>query len=454
MALTSLIWVALYVGGLAFAFITPIFGLFAYTFEYYLRPSLNWWGRPLPDFRWSLIAAMVLGLTFLIRRSSLPELKSTTNLALPWLALMAANSLLVNMWAVDPELSWLWSTQFLKHAAVYCLIIGVVRTRWSFDWLISLNIAGILWWGLIALGERRESARLETVGSGDSLGSNLLAAHVLTILPLLVVSALSERHATRRGLALVALPLVVNLMILANSRGAILGVIVTTGLAFLLAGRRQRIPLTIGAVTLAFAFYFLADTQFVRRQQTTTRAADPGAEGRIESWWGALKLVKDYPLGAGGKGFHVLSPVYIPEIVEAHGGSGRSVHNTVLQVTAEWGLQGLFFATGFILSTFYMLRSVRRRAAPRDWFSYRSLGIGLGLIGSLMAGLFTDRYYGESNYWLCALAFALTRIQATELAGIKNELFPAAQPVVPVSIASPRDWRLSPVVGRLRRSSR
>lgn len=90
---------------------------------------------------------------------------------------------------------------------------------------------------------------------------------------------------------------------------------------------------------------------------------------------------------------------------------GRSAHNTYLQLTAEWGVQGLALFTGFLWITFRYLHRVRRQSQGPDWFYYRSLAIELGLIGTLVAGIFSVRFYGESVYWLAGLAFALHRME-------------------------------------------
>ena len=35
---------------------------------------MHWWGEPLPDLRWNFTIAAVLTFTFLLRRSSLPDI--------------------------------------------------------------------------------------------------------------------------------------------------------------------------------------------------------------------------------------------------------------------------------------------------------------------------------------------------------------------------------------------
>jgi hypothetical protein len=78
-------------------------------------------------------------------------------------------------------------------------------------------------------------------------------------------------------------------------------------------------------------------------------------------------------------------------------------------------LQGTFLYFGFMFATLRMLHRIRKRAPDNLWYYYRSLTIELALIGTMTAAFFSNRLLGESIYWMCALAFALYRMQSTEL---------------------------------------
>jgi hypothetical protein len=84
-------------------------------------------------------------------------------------------------------------------------------------------------------------------------------------------------------------------------------------------------------------------------------------------------------------------------------------------VATEWGIQGFLLFLGFLWANMRLLRHVRLRAQSPDWFYYRALGVELAMVGQIIAGVFTDRLYGESVYWMCALGFALYRMQQAEL---------------------------------------
>ena len=72
---------------------------------------------------------------------------------------------------------------------------------------------------------------------------------------------------------------------------------------------------------------------------------------------------------------------------------------------------------------------------------YRSLTVQVALVGTMTAAFFSNRLYGESIYWMCALAYSLHRIQSTELEKIDpswstTEPVPAVAAVMPPSMVA------------------
>jgi hypothetical protein len=304
-------------------------------------------------------------------------------------------------------------------------LVGTVRTELAFDTVAITHIAGAGWWGWQAYDRpKRAAGRLQNVGSGDTLGDNGTAAHLLTVLPFIAVYALLHKDLRVRGFAMFVAPLVLNTIILCNSRGATLGLIVAGVLTFVLARSGHRMRAVAMACVVAVSLFALADPQFLRRQQQTSYD-DGSAQGRIEAWRGSVQLVKDHPFGAGGEGFYELSPQYASALVEQLG-EKRDPHNTFVLVASEWGILGICLFIGYIVSVFRLLGEVRRTALDSMWY-YRSVAIQLAMVGLLVAGCFTDRLYSEAPYWMGAFAVALHRIHRHELAKSKA---PAEAPAV------------------------
>jgi len=420
MSLTALVWAAMYTVALFGALANPMFGLFGYLLEYFERPSLYWWGKELPDLRWNFTMGAVATAAYLLRRTSLPRFPREATITLGLMVLQAINTTIVTMWAVNPTLSWRWSVAYWKLVVTFMLFSGIVRTPMSLNLVILFQMIGAGYWGWDAMDSKRTRGRLEGVGSGDTLNSNTLAAHLLTIIPLIVIFAATKRPKWMRGVAIVALPFVINLLILCNSRGATLGLACSGLAALFLVRKGLRSRVMLAGAAAAVAVLLLADQQFISRQETISSPEDRSAQTRLDLWRGALRLVADYPLGAGGRGFHILSPRYVPQLEESNDGEGRSSHNTYIQISAEWGVQGLALFVAMVGYTFYLLQRVRRERMANDTVYFSSLGIQLGLIGTLVSAFFSNRFYGESIYWMCGLATALYAMGPT--AGEEPEL--------------------------------
>lgn len=414
MSKMAMAWVVLYVCGLIATFVNPVYGTFTYLFEYYFRPAERWWGADLPVLRYNFIISTALALSYLLLRNSMPKGGPLKMPTAKWLVGLALVMFLVTPFAVSPEASWATTLDYLKFLAFHGLIIGTLRVEWMFDGFIAIHMFGAGWWGWDAYNNpRRAAGRLVRAGSSDTRNDNFAAAHLLTVIPFIVVYLLKHPDKRLRALALVALPFVVNMFILCNSRGATLALVVATSFALLVARKGHRIRMVGVGAALAVVVFFLADPEFIARQQTTT--AEGAGAGRIEIWRLGLGVVRDHPLGAGGRAFEILSPRYLPPEILAEDAEARASHNTFLLVASEWGIPGLVLFCGYYVSSFRLLREVRKRAQAGDIWYYRSVAIQCGMIGLLVSGTFSNRLYAEAPYWMGALAVALHRLQTQHL---------------------------------------
>jgi putative inorganic carbon (hco3(-)) transporter len=409
-----LLWLMIYFGGLALTLIHPIYPLVSYLVFYYAPPHVNWWGRFLPDLRFSLLASVCIVIGLVLKSGSLERLKSVKNPALPWLLLFGVNVTIVTLWAVNRFRSWMWTVAILKLIVLYVIIPAAVRTPAQFDLFAAAHIGGATYWGYKGWDDpERKAGRLRDVGGPDTQNENQAAAHLLTVIPFVAVYVFSVKRRWLQGLIAVCGAFIVNVFILCNSRGATLGLLAMGAAAIILVGKGRRVKLLGVAAAGMVALLALADHRYLERQQTTVEHQDGSSQGRLEAWQAGVKFIRDYPFGAGGRAFHILSPKYIPDIVEDHGGEERSVHNTFLQLGAEWGIQGIILWTGFLVASVYLSWRARQRATAQPWYYYRLLATELALIGTIVAGVFGQRLYGESVYWMCALMVSLSRMHAT-----------------------------------------
>jgi O-antigen ligase len=294
----------------------------------------------------------------------------------------------------------------------------------------TTHIVGATYWGYKAWDDpKRKAGRLKDVGGPDTQNENQAAAHLLTVIPFVAAYTLSVKRRWLQMLILGCGAFIVNCFILCNSRGATLALMGMVCAAIILVGKGRRVKLIGLALAGLVGLYSLSDSTFIERQQTTLKAKDGSAQSRFEFWAAGVAVIKDYPLGGGGRAFHILSPKYVPELVARAEGE-RSVHNTFLALGTEWGIQGMILWFGFIGSTFIILWKSRLRARDQPWYYYRFLAIELSLIGTMIYGMFGTRLYGEGVYWMCALAVSLQRMHA-------SGYVPGAPDVPPSAVETP-----------------
>lgn len=400
----------------------PVYGVYIYFLDYYSHPPLRWWGKNLPDPRWSLIASLVLMIAYNVRRKALTyDLKVFDFPQTKWFAIFVIYAWIITLspLAVWKDFSWEMAITLTKYYVFYCLLIKTASDPKHFRIVLMLQLFGLMEWGWSAFeNPRREAGRLMGIGGADTLNDNFTAAHLVALLPLLAVGLFAGKRWEKIACVIMS-PFLLNLFILCNSRGSLLGLVTMSGLALWITRGVVRWKI-IGAMALGgILFLQLVDPVFFERQGTTVEYEDDGsAMERVDAWDGALYLLQDHPLGAGGGAFKALSPIYIIEIVRNHDGQKRGVHNTLFQLTSDWGIPGLILYTGFLWAIFRELAHIRRRAPDTPGgqrIVLESVALTLGLSGTLVAGLFSDRLYGEVIYWLAAFTALLRHTHTLEL---------------------------------------
>ncbi len=421
--LRKIFFVTVYGSSLILAFVHPIYGLVGYIFEWYNHPPLFWWGRQFPDLRYSLIIALVTLIAYVFRQDRLKKIKTEHFTVIYWLvALLILQFLVTQLTAVDYDHSMEQFIEFFKFTILYFLIAKIPRIPRHYKLIIWVFLLGAFDFGRIATQDgSNRNVVVEAPNAGDE---NAIAAHVLTAIPFLIFYFFNGKR-WEKILAIISLPFIVNLIILANSRGAMVGLLAVVVVGFFLAKAKQRFQFIIGLILAIIMFIQLSPPEFVERQMTIkTYKQDSSAEGRLVAWSLAWQMMKDHPFGIGGGGFIVLNTIYKPEWKEDNQGRGHDVHNTFLLCGVEWGFLGLFLFLGFLIHTFMILFRIRRDAYRcRDPNPYltESTALMLALIGILVAGFFINRLYGEIIYWLSALVIALRNIQYNEIQEMVEE---------------------------------
>ncbi len=340
-------------------------------------------------------ATLFLGLAFVARAVLTGHVLGHSPADWPLLALLLL--LPVGLWASpDPGVTYARTDALVAAAALFWVTAAQADQPWLrySGWLLLLAglalavavlaatafPAKLPWvqFDLSALQARLPVPFLQPGRFNPNLSGSLMA---LFLAPALVLTLAGNGPAQR--LAALGVSLLLGLLLLlSQSRGAWLGVLVAIPVLTILANRRWLwlwAPLTLAGLGAALA---LGDRLDVAALLGGSGSGDVVStlQGRQELWSRALYLMQDFPFTGVGLGMpemviNLLYPLFLagPDSEWIH------VHNTFLQIGSEMGIPGLiaFLALLLTIATALVKQASNARAGV-----YR--GLALALLGSLM----------------------------------------------------------------------
>ncbi|NOX36464.1 MAG: hypothetical protein GXO78_02925 [Calditrichaeota bacterium] len=414
MPLTAIAFMLVFAVGMVATLFNPVFGILLYVFEWHNHPPYMWWGDSVPNLRYPFLIGIVTLISFFLNRHKLRQMPHIYLGPFFWLAILLAWMYIVSFgWALRPDESFRQTWEFTKFVMFYLMIILILRERKHYDWFILTLMLGVANFGRIAY--ERGSNRYLGVIAPNATEENAISAHVVSTMPYFGTRFLRGNRWLKMFIIL-SVPFLINLMILANSRGAFVALLMIGAVGFILFPPKEKLKIVLALVAAGVMVLWLANEQFWERQKTTLTPKEEGsAASRFYLWRGAINVIKDYPLGVGDEGFSLLVFDYVPELVPKMQEKGaRTVHNTFLLAGVDWGIPGFIMFMGFLIHTFLVIHRLKVRLkrfpALRKIYYYDLISLQLAIIGLLTAGFFTNRLYAEVLYWYAALAVVLANI--------------------------------------------
>lgn len=416
MSLTALAVFIVYVLGLVLAFsYEPIFALYSYLWIFYNDPTTSWWGRDLPEFRYSLVAAL---------GALIAAVRLSHRQTIPWASLGVSRLLIAftawiwleMFWAINPSVHMDGVVLCTKYLILSYVIYQLTPTARYIELFLWAHLGGCFLFGMKALFTDVEG-RLETVGGPGVDDANLLAAHMVTGLVIAGVFFVGQRG-IRRWLAFGALPFILNAIILTQSRGGFVALVAAGASAWYLSPKVNRRAVLIAGVLAAGLIGMLGNDAFWERVQTIAGdKSNTSEETRVQILGPQLQMFKDHPFGAGYRGNAILSPRYMP--VELLSSSGvRSAHNTFMAALVDQGFPGAIMLVSLYVWAFLKIRALRaldEKGLPHELGLFRA-AIGAALTGCFAAGMFLNMLTSEVQIWLLFILASLTSLAQKTLA--------------------------------------
>jgi O-antigen ligase len=437
MSLTAAIFVIAFIAGCVAAFVKhPIYGLMTYVAEFYLHPPSRWWGQPLPNLRWSLLAAAITVVALLLRKEASlnpPVMRQGLMRGMVaflfWVAVQS-------IWAlnVGPNLDLLVTVA--KYTLLLALIYKCIDSDRNLRMFLWTHVLGCLFLGWLAF-TTYSGGRFEGFGGPGIDEANTGALQIVT--GIFVASSLFlDGRWKERAALLACIPLIINALVTTISRSGFVANL-AGGLVFLMTTPiRRKKQVRVLAILAGLLFILLTNPVYWTRMESIKYAGEE-VEG-VDTGGGRLTIVTaqwnmfvQHPFGCGHRCTVTLSPLFLDDrfLTGPAGNRGRASHSTFMTMLVEHGIPGAMF---YALMLVWVFRSIV--ALPRKY------GVGSGILAlavpataaSLAAiflgDLFVDYLIFEGRIWFLGILMALTAIESRQSEGIVPDEPQARRPWV------------------------
>jgi len=280
--------------------------------------------------------------------TSTPAVILTTYAILMWLQ---------TPWALAPDEHLFGSTIYAKSLLTFWMVYRIVDSKERLRDLLFALVLGCAVLGLYAQFTGREGNRLDGVGGPGIDDANSLGMYLATGAIVAVGLVLSQRG-WLRYVTLAALVIIANGVVLANSRGSVIGLAAGFLALMIVKARAHRRLFWAFAAAAAIGQATIVDQAFIDRLFTiqditadlNDKDADNSALSRAALAPAQIKMFKDHPMGVGHRGTAALSPEYLEDRFMSQGDDfirQRSSHNTFLTTLVEQGYPDLVVNTWF-----------------------------------------------------------------------------------------------------------
>jgi O-antigen ligase len=344
-------------------------------------------------------AASILIVTSLAGR----RLQKPPRAALWWTILLMWYSL-TYLWAVDPRISL---TRLPTAGA--CLILYLAATSLrvrevEFKWVVAALILGGCLAGSYSSYEYYRhigwtgTMRSSLVMGEEAINPNVLASRLLLPLALSMGAFFAVRSGLFKTIMLGCCTLLALAVLLTQSRGAALAVLVMAVVFLFRFGVNRRI-LALAALIAVIALTLPGE--FYKR---VGESAQTGGAGRLDIWMVAWEAIKHYGVfGAGIGNFATVYSTYAgyaPHFV----GFNRASHNLYLEMTVEAGIIGTLLLMQAVRMQLWVGRSTGGKAGKPDPWLVACEAASWSIMTAAMFG----HLFWEKSFWLLWIMVALS----------------------------------------------
>jgi probable O-glycosylation ligase (exosortase A-associated) len=243
-------------------------------------------------------------------------------------------------------------------------------------------------------------------------GNNEMALALVMTIPLMRYLHLQEQSKNiKLGLA-IAMFLTVIAAVGSQSRGAVVGLVVTGTIFWLKSRNKFTTGLFVG-IAAAVALSIMPAEYFERINTIKTYDEDLSAIGRINAWWTAWNMANDRVFGGGFETWRsMVFRLYAPDP-----GNVRDVHSIYFEILGEHGWIGFVLFMSMLGLTWLKCSATIRAAREQPeklWARDLSAMIQVSLVGYMSAGAFLGLGYFDYVYHLVAVVVVVHHLTVVE----------------------------------------
>lgn len=402
----------------------PALGCIAFYFFYLLDPTWNWrWSIP-PDigFQKWIFASTCIG--FLLFAASTYRTPLRVWWALLSITCFGLMCLISTTFSRYPDSGFAYISLLWRILAISIITVFSIST--------TKDIRLFAWSCVIAQGYNALQINLEYLTFGyckyayladwghkglDNNGYCLLTVPVFAIA---IAIGFSSKNWTERTPAFFFAALQVHQVMLMESRGGMLGLVLTSLLAvFFMPKSTTNISMVVCGLIVGS---FLAGPPVIKEFISSFESSenrDSSAESRFHLWYAGSRIIVENPLVGVGPN---ASRFYVPEHYSMTLDSDRkALHNIFFEVGAETGVLGLLFFLTFFIIPFWDTYRSRNIPGKGNCDGVVSLSVLAGMPGYFLSSMFSSGSLIESSYIIPILAFALSRSDQRGVDGLNTE---------------------------------
>jgi putative inorganic carbon (HCO3(-)) transporter len=252
---------------------------------------------------------------------------------------------------------------------VYRLITGIALYYALANWTISVVRFRLLWGGIglaggvlafFALFSVKDVQRTlgffpSVQGFSDIVNPNVMAGQLVLVFPMILAPLVFPvQWPVRwllRTLSGVVGAVIFGILLLTNSRGALLALAFSLLVLFLLHWRQKWLRTALLVAIVGAGLFLFGWEQLLLLVVNSESDVLEGEKGRLEIWTRAWYMLQDFPFTGMGMGsFQKVVARFYPYIIVPES-RGEHAHNIFLQIGADLGLVGLVTWLSILLLT-------------------------------------------------------------------------------------------------------